>query len=173
MADKSKAPDKGASESAEQTTPQVSIRKIYIKDSSFESPQTPDVFAKNLSPGVEIRMVNKVNRLEEEGLYEIIFGVTVTAKDGDKTIYLAEVHQGGIFLIVGYPEKQISAIVATVCPNVLFPFAREAISDLVTRGGFSPLLLAPVNFEALYAKQMQQQQQQQNGNGDKPKSQPH
>ena len=138
---------------------QFGIHKIYIKDVSFEAPNTPAVFQQERKPGIDVQLSSDSTRLNDEGLYEVVLTVTVTVKQDDSTIYLVEVKQAGIFAILGLPEEQLPAIIATACPNVLYPYAREVISDLVTKGGFPQLLLAPVNFEVIYAQQKKEQEQ--------------
>jgi len=146
---------------------QFSIQKVYMRDISFETPNTPQIFQEKWVPETNMQLGNKAVVLAE-GVHEVMLSVTVTAKIGDKTAYLVEVQQCGIFNISGYAPKELSAIVGSVCPNTLFPFAREAVSDLVTRGGFPQLLLTPVNFDALYAEYAQQQRKQQEGAGEVP-----
>ena len=138
---------------------QFGIHKIYVKDVSFEAPNTPAVFQQELKPGIDVQLSSDSTKLNDEGLYEVVLTVTVTVKQDDSTIYLVEVKQAGIFAILGLPEEQLPAITATACPNVLYPYAREVISDLVTKGGFPQLLLAPVNFEVIYAQQKKEQEQ--------------
>jgi len=134
------------------------IQKIYTKDISFEAPNTPMIFREQWKPEVNMQLGNQAQHLGD-GVHEIVLSVTVTAKLGDKTAYLCEVQQAGIFNVKNYSEQEMGAMVGAVCPNILFPYAREAISDLVTRGGFPQLLLAPVNFDALYQQHMQQVQE--------------
>ncbi len=141
---------------------QFSIQKIYVRDISFETPNTPLVFQEKWEPETNMQLGNKATVLAE-GVHEVILSVTVTAKLGDKTAYLAEVQQCGIFNVSGYDQSELPPIMGSLCPNILFPFAREAIADLVTRGGFPQLLLSPVNFDALFAEYAAQQQKQQNG----------
>lgn len=136
---------------------QFGIQKVYVKDLSFETPNSPAVFNEDLQPTVNLQLANESRRIAEN-TYEVVLRLTVTVGTDDKTFYLAEVNQAGIFHIGSFSDGAIERMLATVCPNILFPFARELVSDLVTRGGFSQLLLAPVNFEALYAQQKQQQQ---------------
>jgi preprotein translocase subunit SecB len=133
---------------------QFGIQKVYVKDLSFESPQSPAVFTEQLNPTLDLHFANAANALGNN-LHEVILTVTATVKQADRTIYLVEVKQAGIFAISGFSEQHMPAILATACPNVLFPFAREAISDLVGKGGFPQLLIAPVNFELLYAQEVQ------------------
>lgn len=136
--------------------PGFSIEKIYVKDLSLEIPNAPAVFMQRETPQVGIELGNKVTRLEE-GVFEVVLSVTVTSKIEDKTVFLVEVAQAGIFQVRNIPQENLEAIVSVTCPNILFPYAREAVSDLITRGGFAPVLLSPINFEALYAQQKQQQ----------------
>lgn len=155
MAEKDESTEVGTEEIKEG---QFAPQKIYIKDLSFETPHSPEVFTQEWSPAVNMNLSSEA-KLVDEKLYEVILTITVTVTMGEKTAYLVEAHQAGIFHIDGFPEEIITRMVATVCPNILFPFARELVADLVTRGGFPQLLLAPVNFDALY-----QQQQYQQGN---------
>lgn len=139
---------------------QFSIQKLYIKDISFESPGTPSVFTfKNWEPQIELNL-NNSNKKVSEGVYEVVLSVTSTVKNDDKTAFLVEVHQAGIFNIVGFNDQDLKYILGAQCMNILFPYAREVVSDLTNRGGFPPLLLNPVNFDALFAQAMQKQQQE-------------
>ena len=143
----------------DQTAPQnqFSIQKLYVKDLSFESPSTPDVFSfKNWEPQIELNL-NNTNKKISDGVYEVVLSVTTTVKHDEKTAFLVEIHQAGIFLISGFNEQDTKYILGSQCMNILFPYAREVVSDLTTRGGFPPLLLNPVNFDALYAQAVQQQ----------------
>lgn len=140
-------------------TGQFAVQKIYVKDVSFETPHSPDVFRREWKPTVNMEMGNNSTHIED-ALYEVVLSITLTVTVEDKTAYLIEVNQAGIFHIDGFEEEAMARITSTVCPNILFPFAREAISDLVTRGGFQQLLLAPVNFDALYAQHQQKLQEQ-------------
>ncbi len=133
---------------------QLGIQKIYVKDLSFEAPNSPAVFAEQLSPTLDLHFGNATNALGND-LHEVVLTVTATVKQADRTVYLVEVKQAGIFTITGFSEQHLPAIIATACPNVLFPFAREAICDVVGKGGFPQLLIAPVNFEMLYAQEVQ------------------
>ena len=134
-------------------------QKIYIKDLSFERPNSPEIFTEEWKPAVNMNLGSEARPLGDK-LYEVVLTVTVTVTMEEKTAYLVEAHQAGIFHIDGFPEDIVGRMVATVCPNILFPFAREHIADLITRGGFPQLLLAPVNFEALYQQQQLQEQSQ-------------
>lgn len=134
---------------------QFAIQKIYIKDVSFETPNSPQIFTEKWSPEVNLQLQSKIEKLNDN-VFEVIMSLTVTAKMQDKTAYLAEVQQAGIFTIAGFEQEQLNAMTGAYCPTVLYPFAREAVSDLVTKGGFPQLLLAPINFDALYQQQIQQ-----------------
>lgn len=137
---------------------QLAIQKIYVKDLSFEAPNTPAVFTEKLNPSVDIHFANETKDLGENQ-HEVVLSVTVTVKQDDRSVYLIEVQQAGIFTISGFPTEHLPAILATACPNILFPYAREAVSDIVTKGGFPQILLAPVNFDMLYAQELQRRQQ--------------
>jgi preprotein translocase subunit SecB len=137
---------------------QFAIQKIYIKDVSFESPNSPAMFTKEWQPEVNLDM-NTNTQLLNEGVYEVVLSLTATVKNADQTAFLVEIQQAGIFAINGFAENDMGHMLGSFCPNILFPYAREAVSDLVTKGGYPPLVLAPVNFDALYAQHMAQQQQ--------------
>jgi len=133
--------------------PHFGIVRVYLKDVSFETPNSPEVFRQDFKPDVNLQLNTSVNKLEDS-LYEVVLNVTVTSKQGDKTGFLAEVQQAGIFELKGYDEAQKGSVLGAYCPNTLYPFAREAISDLVLKGGFPQLLLSPINFDALYTQKM-------------------
>jgi preprotein translocase subunit SecB len=134
--------------------PKFSAQKIYLKDVSFESPSAPAIFQdQNTQPELKLNLNQRVQTVGEN-TYEVILTVTVTCKMGDKTAYLAEVQQAGIFGLAGFEQEQLQATLGAYCPTILFPYARQQISDLVVHGGFQPLLLQPVNFDQLYAEQM-------------------
>ena len=135
---------------------QFSIQKVYVKDLSFETPHSPEIFKAEWQPGMDMHLTNEGQALGDS-LYEVVLSITLTVKLDQQAAYLVEVNQAGIFLIDNIPESVIERMLATVCPNILFPFARETVSDVVSRGGFPQLLLAPVNFEALYLQQQRQQ----------------
>ena len=141
--------------SDQEQQPAFSIEKIYVKDLSLEVPNAPGVFLEQEGPNISIEMHNAVSTVSE-GLYNVVLTVTVTAKREDKTFFLVEVGQGGIFGIRNVPQESIDAILGVTCPTILFPYLREVISDTVTRAGFPPVLLAPVNFEALYQQRAEQ-----------------
>lgn len=136
--------------------PSFSIEKLYVKDLSVEVPNAPHIYLEREAPQVEIQLGTQGHLLGDNA-YEVVLTVTVTAKLEDKTVFLVEVGQGGIFRITNVPEGQIEAIVAVACPNILFPYARETISDAVIRAGFAPVILQPVNFEAMYMARLQEQ----------------
>ena len=137
---------------------QFGLQKIYVKDVSFETPFSPQIFREEWNPKVNMDIANSTTRLSDE-LHEVVLSVTVMVLFEEKTVYLAEVQQAGIFHIAGFPSEILGRMLATVCTNILFPFAREMVADLVMRGGFPQLLLAPVNFEALYLQQQQKSNQ--------------
>jgi len=136
--------------------PNFSIQKLYVKDASYESPNTPETFKfTKWDPKIELNLNNAQSKIDDN-MYEAILTVTATVTHEDKVAYLIEVQQAGIFAIVGFNEKDQNYLLGSQCMNILFPYAREAISDLSIRGGFPPLILAPVNFDALYQQHMQQ-----------------
>lgn len=136
---------------------QLNLQKIYVKDVSYEAPSTPGIFTETeWTPQINLQLNTETKALDDNGLYEIVLSLTVTASDNDKTAYLVEVHQAGIFTIKGFNEQDMTYMMGSYCPNILFPFAREAIASLVTHGGFPQLLLTPVNFDALLAQSLNQ-----------------
>ncbi|MBL8418122.1 MAG: protein-export chaperone SecB [Dechloromonas sp.] len=138
--------------------PVFGIEKLYVKDLSLEVPNAPQIYLEREAPQVEIQLGTSGSGVGD-GAYEVVLTVTVTAKLEDKTVFLVEVGQAGIFRIVNVPNEQIEPLIAVACPNILFPYAREAVSDAVTRAGFQPIVLQPVNFEAMYMQRLQQQAQ--------------
>jgi len=149
--------------SEEQNQQQFAIQKIYLKDVSFESPNSPAVFQDaDWKPEINVQL-NTEGKTIAEGVHEVILSVTVTAKKGDSTAFLVEVKQAGVFQLTGFSQEQLGGMLGAYCPETLFPFAREAIAELVSKGGFPQLLLAPVNFNALYMQHQQQQAEQQAG----------
>lgn len=151
------AEDQAVAQEQEQG-PAFGIEKIYIKDLSLEIPHAPQIFIQREAPQVGIELRNSISSLEE-GIYEVVTTVTVTSKIQDKTVFLIEVAQAGIFQIHNVPQENLEIILNVTCPNILFPYARESVSDVSTRAGFPPVLLNPINFEALYAQQKQEQSQ--------------
>lgn len=145
-----------AEEHAQQNT--FDIRKIYVKDISVESPNSPGIFLKDPgSPEVSVDATIKATKLEQEGFYDVTLGMTITSTIGEETAFLVEVQQAGVFHIVGLPDKDLPLALEIACPNILLPFAREAVSDLVGKAGFPQLLLTPINFEGLYQQKLQHQ----------------
>ena len=132
---------------------QLSLQRVYAKDVSFEAPGAPQIYQVQGQPNIELNLSQRVTTLGPD-VYEVVLSVTATCKIEDKTAYLAEVHQAGIFGVAGFDAQNRDAILSTYCPNVLFPYARQIVSDLVQNGGFPPFLLQPINFEALYAEQL-------------------
>ena len=138
----------------EQQQAGFAIEKLYIKDASIEVPNAPKIFTERTAPQVNVELANNAQRLDN-GVFDVAIKVTVTAKIGENTAFLVEVVQAGIFAVRNIPDENLEVILAITCPNILFPYAREAISDMVTRAGFMPVLLNPINFEALYQQQKQ------------------
>ena len=136
----------------EQGQAQLSLQRVYVKDVSFEAPGAPQIFQQQGQPNVELNLSQRVASVGTD-LFEVVLSVTATCKVEDKTAYLAEVHQAGIFGLSGFDAQGREAVLATYCPNVLFPYARQIVSDLVQNGGFPPFFLQPINFDALYAEQ--------------------
>jgi preprotein translocase subunit SecB len=135
------------------------IEKVYVKDMSLECPGSPQSFKTQEQPQVEVGLRTRGEQIEPD-VYECVLTITLTAKAGDKTLFLVEASQAGIFRISGIPPEHLQPVLAINCPNVIFPYARETIADAVGRAGFPPVHLAPINFEALYQQQMAQMQQQ-------------
>ncbi|MCF2862797.1 Protein-export protein SecB [Pseudoalteromonas sp. THAF3] len=140
---------------AQEQQAQFSIQRIYTKDISFETPNSPAIFQKKWDPEVKLDLDTSSNKLDE-GIYEVVLAVTVTATLGEETAFLCEIQQAGIFTIGEMEDVQKAHMLGAFCPNMLFPYAREAVSNLVNRGTFPQLNLAPVNFDALFAQYMQQ-----------------
>jgi preprotein translocase subunit SecB len=134
---------------------QLLLQKIYVKDLSFESPKAPMVFTTNVSPQTQLNVRSSAQQVAPD-TQEVTLVITVEAKDKDSTLFLAEVKQSGIFVIQGYTAEEQAVLLGSFCPNTLYPFAREAIADLVTKGGFPPLLLQPLNFDAIFAQAVQE-----------------
>ena len=135
----------------------ITIGKIYVKDLSFESPQSPGVFrGREWKPQTNLNLRSSTNEFEGDQ-HEVVLTITVDAKEDDKTIFLVELQQAGIFEIAGYDEEEFKAVVGSFCPNILFPYAREAIANAIQKGGFPEFLLQPINFDALYLQSRQQQ----------------
>ncbi len=135
-----------------QNGPVFSIEKVYVKDLSLEIPNAPQVFLEREAPSVDIQLHHNSTNVDE-GVYQTVLTVTVTAKAKDKTLFLVEAAQAGIFVARNIPPQELDAVLGIACPNILFPYVREVISDVVSRAGFPPVILAPVNFEAIYSQQ--------------------
>ncbi|WP_131782317.1 protein-export chaperone SecB [Legionella gresilensis] len=138
---------------------QFMIQRVYVKDSSFEAPGTPGVFQQKWEPELTLD-INTANNVLEKDVYEVILTLTATVKNQGATAFLAEVKQAGIFTIQGAVSPQLDHLLGSFCPNILFPYAREAITSEVIRGSFPQLVLAPINFDALYAQQLEQKRNQ-------------
>lgn len=151
MSDKNESSQEQATENNEA---HFAIEKIYLKDVSFESPAAPAAFTEEWSPEINMDL-NSQGQVLDNNVYEVELSITVTAKNNDKTAFLVEIKQCGIFSIAGMDEANLNGMLGSFCPNILFPYAREAVSDLVTKGGFPQLLLAPVNFDAIYQQHLQ------------------
>ena len=143
----------GGSEAGQQ---QFAIQKVYLKDCSLETPATPEVFREAWKPEARVELNTRQTALDDD-LHEIVLTVTVTAQKDDRTVYLCEVHQAGVFTVAGFPDAARDQLLGAYCPGVLFPYAREAVTDLTAKAGFPPMTLAPVNFDALYARRRQQE----------------
>lgn len=148
-----------AAATEEQPQAQFQLQKLYVKDVSFEVPSAPQIFQEDGQVEIKLNLAQKVEDLAE-GVHEVVLTVTVTATLDEKTAYLVEVQQAGIFAIVGLPDQGRHAALNTLCPSTLFPYARRVISDLVAEGGFPPLVLQPINFDQIYAQRMQEAQAQ-------------
>jgi preprotein translocase subunit SecB len=144
------APLSGA-DNAPPSGAQFTVEKIYVKDVSFEAPNAPQVFNETGQPQLNMNLNQKVGRLEGD-LFEVVLGVTLTCTLNEKTVYLAEVAQAGIFGLSGFDDRTLDMMLGTYCPNVLFPYVRQSISELISNGGFPPFYMQPINFEALYAE---------------------
>lgn len=134
---------------------QFSIEKIYIKDASLESPNVPAIFTIKWEPEINLQLASETKQVDAS-VYETILTLTITAKLGEKTAYLVEIKQAGVFTISGFDEAEMAPLVNSYCPGTLYPFAREAINNLVEKGGFPPLYLAPINFDAVWAQRQQE-----------------
>ena len=138
--------------------PQFSLQRIYVRDLSFEAPKSPEIFRQEWTPSVELDLNTRQKPLEGD-FHEVVLTLSVTVKTAGEVAFIAEVQQAGIFLISGLDAAAMSHTLGAFCPNILFPYAREALDNLVTRGSFPALMLSPVNFDALYAQELQRQQQ--------------
>ena len=148
-----------AAANAENQGPMMSLQKIYTKDVSFEAPNAPHIFNEQGQPDIKLNLNQKVNKLDDTA-YEVALTATVTCTVNEKTAYLVEVCNSGVFTMQNFNDQALHQTLGVYCPNVLFPYVRQQVSDMVMSGGFQPLMLQPVNFEQMYAQQMQQQAQQ-------------
>ncbi|UWX03971.1 protein-export chaperone SecB [Pseudoxanthomonas sp. NC8] len=155
----------------EATGPAFSVEKIYVKDVSFEAPGAPAIFSEPGQPDLQLNLNQRVQRLNE-ALFEVVLTVTLTCKIGEKTAYVAEVEQAGVFGLIGLPPQGVDVLLGTQCPNILFPYVRQTISDLIQAGGFPPFLLQPINFDALFAETLRQRQKQAQAGGDLTSAEP-
>tara|TARA_R110000868_G_scaffold52240_6_gene165314 strand:- start:60 stop:533 length:474 start_codon:yes stop_codon:yes gene_type:complete len=133
--------------------PHFEIQRIFVKDISFEAPNTPQTFVEEWKPEVSLNLETKSNRIQDNA-HEVVLSITATVSTSKKTAFLIEVHQAGVFVVDGFPDDQLHQMLGSFCPNILFPYAREVVSDMVVRGGFPQLILAPVNFDALYEQHL-------------------
>jgi len=140
--------------------PEFNIQRIYIKDLSLESPSSPNIFRTEWKPEINMEL-NSNGKMLEENIYEVLLKVVITVKNAEQTAFLVELHQAGIFTLKGFNKEQLAQVLGSFCPNILFPYAREIVSEASIRCGFPPLYLAPINFDALYAEQQKQQANQQ------------
>lgn len=138
---------------------QFAMQRVYVKDLSFESPTTPAVFKQEWKPQMNVDLNTRSNKIDDNN-YEVVLTLTITAKLGEETAFLIELQQAAIFLVQGVEGEELRRVLATLCPNMLFPYAREAIDGVITKGTFPALMLAPVNFDALYVQALQQAQEQ-------------
>jgi preprotein translocase subunit SecB len=152
MADNSNGAPNGQTP-PQQAQAQLNLQRIYLKDVSFEAPGAPQIFQQQGQPNVELNLSQRVAQIATD-TFEVVLSVTATCKVEDKTAYLAEVHQAGVFGLSGFDAAAREAVLSTYCPNVLFPYVRQTVSDLVQNGGFPPFFLQPINFDALYAEQV-------------------
>lgn len=144
----------------EATGPSFTVEKIYVKDVSFEVPNAPAVFGQDAQPQLQMNLNQQVTRLNDAA-FEVVLGITLTCAAEDRPMYVAEVKQAGVFGLAGFDAQTLDVMLGTHCPNVLYPYARQLISDLIQAGGFPPFLLQPLNFEGLYAEGLRQRAAQQ------------
>ncbi|MDX1452049.1 MAG: protein-export chaperone SecB [Oleiphilaceae bacterium] len=159
MAENESAPENQQAAQDQQAHPGFAMQRIYVKDISFESPNSPVVFQKNWKPEVKMDL-NTKNGQVGEGLYEVVVAVTLTATVDGMTAYIIEVQQAGIFQVQGFEGPQLGQALGAFCPNLLFPYLRETIDNILVKGSFPAMMLGPVNFDAIYAQAMMQKQQE-------------
>lgn len=147
-----------AGEQATTQAQQFAVQRIYVKDLSFEAPSTPGVFRKQWQPKLNVDLNTRSNPIDGEGNFEVVLSITITAKLEEETAFLIEVQQAGIFSVRGFEGEDLRRILGTAAPNVLFPYARETIDSVCVKGAFPPIVLAPVNFDAVYQQALLQAQ---------------
>ena len=159
MTDETSSTDQAAGAATEDTGPKFAVQRIYLKDLSFETPQGVAAFQKQWQPKVSQDLNTKSSKVGE-GVYEVALRLTITVTDGEETIYLIEVEQAGLFTIQGIEGQQLTQVINTTCPSMLFPYAREVIDSTLTKGSFPPLMIPPINFDGLFASAIQQAEAQ-------------
>lgn len=166
MAENDQANEQGAAVPGgdQQQGPNFALQRLYLKDASFESPSSPAAFQGQWSPKITFDIKSRSNKIQDD-VFEVVLTLTVEAKLEEAVAFLVEVQQGAVFSCRGLEDQQLEQVLATVCPNIMFPYAREAVDAMVIKGSFPPLMLAPVNFEALYTQRKQQEAGQATGNG--------
>ncbi|MDC0948308.1 protein-export chaperone SecB [Gammaproteobacteria bacterium] len=148
----------------EQQTPRYEIRKVYVKDSSFEIPNAPAVFVgENKQPNIDVQVGVNAQQVEGQPLWNVVLHITCTAKSEDQTLFIAEVQQAGLFEIANVPERDQTMLINVASPTNLLPFAREAVCDQITKGGFPSVMINPINFEQIFRQSQQRQQQEEQG----------
>jgi preprotein translocase subunit SecB len=160
MAESGNPASNGAAPAEGTQTAQLTVQKLYVKDASFEAPNAPQIFNEQAQPQLQLNMAQKVANLGTN-VYEVVLTLTLTCIVEEKTAYLAEVQQAGIFTVGGFDARNLDAVLGTYCPNTLFPYARQVISEMVQNGGFPPYFLQPINFDQLYAEQLRRRAAQQ------------
>ncbi len=156
MAEENQSPDGSATDGQDgKNEPVFEIQRLYLKDASFEAPSAPEIFTKAYEPASNVELTT-VHRRLQENIYEVELNLTLTVKIEDLVAYLVEIKYAGIFGAAGYTDEQMDHLLSSFCPNLMFPFAREVISDLVVKGGFPQMLLAPINFDALYMQTLEE-----------------
>ena len=161
----------GAVAPAEAAGPAFTVEKIYVKDVSFEVPGSPAIYGESTQPELNLNLNQRVQRLNENA-FEVVLGVTLTCKAGEKVAYVAEVQQAGVFGLVGLEPQAVDGLLGTQCPNILFPYVRQLLSVLIQAGGFPPFFLQPINFDGLYAETLRQRAEQQANGGELASAEP-
>ncbi|MCK2148727.1 MULTISPECIES: protein-export chaperone SecB [Marinobacter] len=151
--------EQAAAGSENQNQPQFALQRIYVKDLSFESPNSPLVFQEQWKPEVNLDL-NTSHSKVSDNQYEVVLSMTVTSKVGEKVAYIVEIQQAGVFMVQGIDGAQLGQMLGAYCPTILFPYAREAIDGVVNKGSFPALMLAPVNFDAIYAQALKRKQEE-------------